>query len=152
VNDIRVLIIDDDKMLRLALEEFLKADGYTVVSAGTAHEALVAQRESSFDVCIVDLHVPDMDGTQAILKLHEICVRSQFILYTGFSNYTLPPVLAALGMANSQIVHKPILNMDSFIALIDDLAERVCASQTLSTPGTALVDTDTAHEKSTYTL
>lgn len=123
----RVLIVDDEKFSRLALGEFLKEAGYKVASVGTATEALTAQREAPFDVCIVDLRVPDMEGTELILKLHEVSSSSKFIIHTGSPDFMLTPVLRALGMSSTHVVRKPVFDMASFINLVDDLAGRTVA-------------------------
>lgn len=143
MNDTRVLIVDDEKLSRLALMEFLKAAGYAVTTVGRASDALSAQREAPFDVCVVDLRVPDMDGTQIILKLHAISPHSQFILYTGSADFVLSPVLKALGMASRQVVRKPIFNMEAFVDLVGDLAKRpTAAHRAAAAQRGALTDTD----------
>ena len=59
----RVLLVDDDKMLRTSLAEQLSAEGaYSVVEAGSCEEARALSRESLYEFMILDVGLPDGDG------------------------------------------------------------------------------------------
>jgi two-component system, OmpR family, KDP operon response regulator KdpE len=65
----RVLVVDDEPQIVRALSISLKAHGYDVVSAAGGEAALTAVREESPDVVVLDLGLPDMDGTAVIASL-----------------------------------------------------------------------------------
>jgi DNA-binding response OmpR family regulator len=66
----RVLVIDDEVTIRDLLTEFLALRGYEVAQAATAVAALAAQRERSFDVVLLDLHLPGaMSGVEVLRTL-----------------------------------------------------------------------------------
>ena len=57
-----ILIIDDEEIIREALDALLSGDGHTVKTAGTALEGLEKLQASSFDVVLLDLMLPDRNG------------------------------------------------------------------------------------------
>ena len=64
-----VLIVDDDEVNRDILSRQLGRLGFTAVAVGTGHEALVSLRQSKFDVALVDLMMPGMDGLELLESL-----------------------------------------------------------------------------------
>lgn len=67
----RLLIVDDEPQILRALRPGLETAGYAVEAVGTAGEALQAIAARSFDVLIVDLGLPDMDGKDLIARARE---------------------------------------------------------------------------------
>ena len=65
----RVLIVDDDTQLLRALRINLTARGYTVLTAADGRTALRAAAERQPDVVVLDLGLPDLDGTDVITEL-----------------------------------------------------------------------------------
>jgi YesN/AraC family two-component response regulator len=70
-------------------------------------------------VCIVDIRMPMMGGVDVILTLHQIAPSTRFIVYTGSPQFVVPPVLEEIGLSECDIVRKPVMDMDVFMALID---------------------------------
>ena len=68
----RVLIVDDDIQLLRALRINLTARGYTVVTAADGRTALRAAAELRPDVVVLDLGLPDLDGTDVIAELRTL--------------------------------------------------------------------------------
>jgi two-component system, cell cycle sensor histidine kinase and response regulator CckA len=68
--DHRILLADDNAIVRRVLARTLEAEGYAVVEAGTGKEAL-AHLDSSieFDLLLTDLEMPDMDGLQVLTEV-----------------------------------------------------------------------------------
>jgi DNA-binding response OmpR family regulator len=69
---LRVLIVEDSHTLATLLRRTLEAHGYTVDIAGTGREGLQKLQEQSFDLAILDYHLPDMTGDQLL----SACARS----------------------------------------------------------------------------
>lgn len=67
----RILIIDDDALMRLALAKILLSAGYDVEQVGDGDEGLRLQRSQSFDLIITDLIMPDKEGIQIIRELRK---------------------------------------------------------------------------------
>jgi DNA-binding response OmpR family regulator len=60
----RILIVDDDEMVRIALSELLKPEGYEIDSVGSAKEALDKLEEEKYDLLVLDIIMPQMDGLE----------------------------------------------------------------------------------------
>lgn len=117
----RILIADDEHLARTSLADFLREAGYETVTAADGESAIRLQQKQPFDVCIMDIRMPDVDGVETILALHRITPASHFIVYTGSPNFTLPPALRAIGLSEHHIVRKPVLDMEKFLDLIESL-------------------------------
>mgnify|MGYP001766746739 CR=1 FL=1 len=66
-----ILVIDDDKLMRLALAKILAASGYNVAQAANGDEGLRLYRSHRFDLVITDLIMPDKEGIQIIRELRK---------------------------------------------------------------------------------
>jgi two-component system OmpR family response regulator len=119
----RILIVDDERLTRLSLADFLQESGYETATAADADTALAQQQEHPFDVCIVDIRMPGLDGTEIILRLYRLATHSIFIVYTGSPQFTLPSTLEKLGVSERQIVRKPVGDMNIFITLIEEMTQ-----------------------------
>jgi two-component system, OmpR family, alkaline phosphatase synthesis response regulator PhoP len=58
----RILVVDDDEMVRIALNELLKSEGYEIQCVGSASEALKKIDEDCYDLLILDIIMPEMNG------------------------------------------------------------------------------------------
>ena len=67
----RILIVDDDEMVRIALMELLKPEGYEIESVGSAKEALTKIDENRYDLLMFDIIMPEMDGISLCRKVRE---------------------------------------------------------------------------------
>ena len=81
--DIRVLLIDDEETLIEYLSKRLLREGFTVKATFSGEEALEAASEEEFDVAVVDLKMPGMDGVEAQKGLKKIQKFLQCIVLTG---------------------------------------------------------------------
>ena len=65
----RVLVVDDDRQIARALATGLRSHGYEVVTAGNGETALDLLTGSPFDIVVLDLGLPGMDGHEVIRRL-----------------------------------------------------------------------------------
>ena len=82
----RVLIVDDEKSIRLTLRAFLEADGYEVEVAPDATLALAMLEESVFDVVVSDIILPGVSGVELLSQIRERDMLVQVIMMTGDPN------------------------------------------------------------------
>jgi len=64
VHTLNILLVDDDNINRLAAHTLLNQNGHLVVEAENGEQALVKLKEQSFDVVLMDIHMPIMDGIE----------------------------------------------------------------------------------------
>ncbi|MGI8214769.1 response regulator transcription factor [Bacillus thuringiensis] len=67
----KVLIVDDDIEIRKIVSIYLKNEGYEIIDASDAIEALETLRNTTIDLIILDIMLPKMDGIEACLKIRE---------------------------------------------------------------------------------
>ena len=119
---LRVLVVDDEPGVAATLRAYLEDEGMDVQSAGSAEEALALVRIGvAFDVCIMDLRLPGMDGDAAIRSLHRIHPRLKYLIHTGTAGYDLPDDLRTIGVGNGQIFRKPLPDMAPLAAAVKTL-------------------------------
>ena len=80
----RVLLVDDDDLVRWSLAERLRADGHHILEASTAAEAL-ERAEAGVDLVLLDYGLPDEDGLSVLRKLREIDPDTIVIMLTAHS-------------------------------------------------------------------
>ena len=80
---IKVLLIDDEEDLVVYLGKRLQREGFTVRIATSGEEAVVAISEEDFDVGVVDLKMPGMDGIETQKQLRQEQPFIQLIVLTG---------------------------------------------------------------------
>jgi len=84
---IRVLLIDDEQTLLEFLAKRLLREGFTVKVAFSGEEALQVVAEEDYDVAVVDLKMPGMDGIETQRRLKELQPSLQCIVLTGHGGY-----------------------------------------------------------------
>ena len=83
----RILIVDDEEMIRLLYRKELSRDGYEVDTASSGAEAIEKASQGEFDVVILDIELPDMSGLGALHKLREIAPETPIILNSAYTTY-----------------------------------------------------------------
>lgn len=116
-----ILVVDDEDMIRENLVAFIEDEGFDVVGAASAEEALEILEERKIDMSIVDMRLPGIDGNAFILKAHEINSDIGFIIHTGSTDYVLPASLKEIGVTEGSVFKKPIQDMN---LLLDALKSR----------------------------
>ncbi|HWJ35196.1 MAG TPA: response regulator [Steroidobacteraceae bacterium] len=85
----RILVIDDESFVREALERVLKSPTISVVAAADAAAGLAALSESRFDLIIIDVVLPGMDGVAAIKQIRRDYPDARIIAISGGGNFGL---------------------------------------------------------------
>ncbi len=78
-----ILLVDDEEIFRRVLARELEARGHAVATAGTAEEALERIRTESYEVVLLDMKLPGMDGLAGLEALRELSPLTQVIVLTG---------------------------------------------------------------------
>ena len=84
----RVMIIDDEKLIRFGFGEMLAVKGFDYIEAGSGEEALALLRKDTPDAVLLDLMMPGMSGMETLRALREIDPDIPVIIVTAFGDVT----------------------------------------------------------------
>jgi DNA-binding response OmpR family regulator len=80
----RILVIDDDESVLATIARILELEGYKAETAKTGKEAIEKSNLGSYDLAIIDLRLPDMDGTDLLTAMRDTTPRMIKIMLTGY--------------------------------------------------------------------
>ncbi|UCG37202.1 MAG: response regulator, partial [Candidatus Bathyarchaeota archaeon] len=106
MNRPRILIVDDDTRIRETLSTILQQRGYKTDTAKTGHEALQKSRTRFFDMVLLDIKLPDMEGTNLLTTMHENLPKMVKIMITGYPS--LDNAVEALNYGADAYIIKPV--------------------------------------------
>jgi two-component system, NtrC family, response regulator AtoC len=102
---ISVLIVDDEKDFRETLVSELQRKKFVVKSAEDSYKGLKLLSKYNFDVALVDIRMPKMDGIAFVKKMDEISPETEAIMLTGFG--TLDNAIKAMKAGANDFLRKP---------------------------------------------
>jgi DNA-binding NtrC family response regulator len=117
----QLLVVDDDLTFRLSTAELLRQDGHRVVAAGSASDAMAILDERRFDLILIDLRMPGLDGlgfTEALRKRGE---GAPILMISGFG--TVDAAVQAMQLGADDFLTKPV-EPDVLTARVASLLER----------------------------
>jgi DNA-binding NtrC family response regulator len=80
----RILIVDDDETIRTTMKAILEEEGYTVDLAGNGKEGILKTNERAYNIALLDIRLPDMEGVQLLKLMKETLPRTRKIMVTGY--------------------------------------------------------------------
>jgi DNA-binding response OmpR family regulator len=83
----KILVIEDEKNLRLLYQQDFERDGFDVVTAATATDGLELVRREKPDLVVMDIRLPGMDGLEAMSRLLNTSPRIPVVLNSAYSSY-----------------------------------------------------------------
>jgi len=101
----RILIVDDDENIRKVLVAILEEEGYSVDSVGTARKAIDTSKKKFFNLALIDIRLPDMEGTELLGRINETIPRMRKIIITGYP--TLQNAIEAVNKRADAYIMKP---------------------------------------------
>jgi DNA-binding response OmpR family regulator len=103
---LRVLLVEDEPVVRMMIETRLRAAGYPVTSVSSAEAALAQLAEGRFALLLTDLHLAAMDGLALMLKARAIDPELELIAFTAFA--TVEIVIKAFQCGARHFLCKPV--------------------------------------------
>ncbi len=116
----KVLVVDDEDIIRESLSYILSNEGYEVAEAENGKVAFEILKENSFDLVITDLEMPEMKGTELLEEINKMNIQTAAIVITAFGS--LETAITALRSGASDYILKPI-EFDELIIKVKRLFE-----------------------------
>lgn len=101
----QILVIDDDKTMRDACHQILARQGFQVEQAASARQGLGLLEKSSFDVVLLDLVMPDLEGLETLKRLKSLDANCEVIIITGYGS--IPTAVEAMKAGAFHFLSKP---------------------------------------------
>lgn len=106
----KVLVVDDEEMLRSLLARILEREGYSVSTAAGARQALAFLEKSDFQIMVSDVKMPEMSGFELLKQAKQKYPRMAVVMMTAFGDeFTIKE---ALNLGAEGYVTKPFKSHD----------------------------------------
>lgn len=100
-----ILVVDDEKSMRVTLKAFLDHLGYRVSTAANGQQALDLMGSQAFDLVLLDLHMPGISGTDVLLAARPLSPDTAFVILTAYG--TLDSAILAIRNGAFDYLLKP---------------------------------------------
>ena len=117
----RILVIDDDETIRNTISMTLAHAGYTVDTAENGKGAIEKSEVNFYNLALIDIRLPDMEGTELLTALKETTPRMVKIILTGFP--ALQNAIAAINKGIDAYLIKPV-NTDELLRVIKEQLDK----------------------------
>ncbi|MEM3623100.1 MAG: response regulator [Candidatus Bathyarchaeia archaeon] len=111
----RILIVDDDENIRKVLTTILEEEGYQIDSAETAKKAIEKTKKNFYNIALIDIRLPDMEGIELLTKMKDTTPRMRKVIITGYP--TLQNAIEAVNRGADAYIVKPF-DMDKVLETI----------------------------------
>ena len=119
----KILVIDDERVLRSCLRYYLEDFGYNIIEAENGKAGLERIKEDKPDVVLTDLRMPEVDGLEVLKKGKEICPDLPVIVISGTGR--IQDVVEALHLGAWDYVLKPVEDMSVVEHLVRNAVDQV---------------------------
>ena len=129
MNDsLNILVVDDNEDLLDTFSLIFKRAGFSVVTATDGQTAVEMFRDGEFDITLMDIVLPEMNGVEAFRLIHKMNPDTPVILMTGYSDEDLEEL--AIHEGACCVMHKP-LRIEQMIRIIKETASESQASSSV---------------------
>lgn len=116
----KILVVDDEDLIRESLAFILRKEGYVVTEASNGQEAVDELKNSKYDICITDIEMPKMRGTELLEKMSKIAPDTFVIIITAYAS--IETAITALRKGAFDYIIKPI-DFDDLIMRVRKLLD-----------------------------
>jgi DNA-binding NtrC family response regulator len=102
----RILVVDDDESVRNVLKTILEGEGYTVDTAENGKGAIEKTKTNSYNLALIDVRLPDMEGTKLLAAINETSPKMVKIMVTGYPS--MRSAIEAVNKGADGYILKPI--------------------------------------------
>jgi len=116
-----ILIVEDDANIRQTLNTILQQKGYNTDTAKNGQEAIQKSQTKFFNLALLDIKLPDIEGTKLLTTMHETLPKMMKIMITGYPS--LENAVEALNQGADAYIIKPV-KPEKLLALIEEKLEK----------------------------
>jgi len=120
-NKPSILIVEDDANIRETLSTILQQKGYNTDTAKNGQEAIQKSKAKFFNMALLDIKLPDMEGTKLLTTMHKNTPKMVKIMITGYPS--LENAVEALNQGADAYIIKPV-KPEKLLALIEEKLEK----------------------------
>ena len=102
----KILVVDDDENIRNTMKTILEDEGYIVDLAATGSEAIQKTEKTAYNVALLDIRLPDMEGVELLKLMKDTVPRTRKIMVTGYPS--TQNAIAALNKNADAYLVKPV--------------------------------------------
>lgn len=106
----RLLVVDDDNDFRMLVKSTLVEEGFLVDDVDSGEKALQAIQQQQYEIALLDIKMPGMDGVQTLKALRQEAPNTDYIMITGFQDITL--AIECIKLGAKEYLNKPIDAVD----------------------------------------
>ena len=117
----RILVVDDDENIRNTMKAILEDEGYMVDLADTGREAIKRTEVTLYDVALLDIRLPDMEGVELLKLMRDAVPKTRKIMVTGYPS--MQNAVAALNKDADAYLIKPV-DIEKLLKTVKDQLKR----------------------------
>ena len=117
----RVLIVDDERNVRLTYRAALETEGFDVAEAESGATAVERFAQSTFDVAVLDLRMPEMDGLELLEAMRDKNITTPTVIITAYGD--VPNAVKAMKLGAIDFLPKPV-TPDELRKVLNEVIER----------------------------
>lgn len=118
----KILVVDDEETARISLADILRLEGYEVKAVASGEAAIESLEEDSYDLMLLDIKMPGMDGVEVMLQATEMAPDTLIILLTAYGS--LETAVDALRYGAHDYLTKPASPHEILSSVASGLARR----------------------------
>lgn len=116
-NPVKILVVDDDEQVTRTFKTILAKKGFTVDLASSGSEAISKTNEIVYNVAIIDIRLPDMEGVELLSKMRNAVPKTRKIIITGYPS--MQNAVRALNNNADAYLIKPV-DTEKLLVLIQE--------------------------------
>lgn len=117
MQEIRMLLVDDEDDFRITLANRLKLRKIDVTDAGSGNEAIELVKQKSFDVAVIDVKMPGIDGIETLKQVKQLQPSMEIVMLTGHAS--IKSGMEAMKLGAYDYVMKPC-DIDELLIKTED--------------------------------
>jgi DNA-binding NtrC family response regulator len=123
----RILIVDDNKDLRLITEEYLGGNGHSIEGVSDGKDALKKCMKDPYDLIITDLNMPELTGIELIKAIRKQNDMTEFVIITGYAS--LDTAVEAIKVGAFDYIVKPF-RMEELEVVVKNVKDKIFLKKT----------------------